>query len=175
MNTITNTVTTVTNIVTMSDKEWPSEIPFCKAFALGLLAWLLFYGVVWLLVKFLHWRGGTKIGESAAVKKIALSPYIAFFEQLLFYLAAIVGPEVFGWAVGGWLVFKSVSRYARWQSSDVPAKPQRNTSSDEEKARVEDARAHNRFQIFIVGTGMSIAAGGIAGVVYHYALDRGWW
>jgi hypothetical protein len=108
-----------------------------------------------------------------------LSSSIAIPEQVLFYFAAIAGREVFGLVAGGWLVFKAVNKYARWEGPAVePPEPDESAKPEEKakwKAALESYRykaaiAHNRFQIFAIGTAMSIAAGSAAGVVYRYVL-----
>jgi hypothetical protein len=61
-----------------------------------------------------------------------------------------------------------------------PTEPAESASTEEKanwsaalrKYRRKAAIAHNSFQIFAIGTAMSIAAGGMAGVVYHYVLHR---
>lgn len=149
---------TVTNIVTISEKEWPAPSHFGIGLAVGFVVLFVLYWLVRLVMCGLRHRAGTS-KEPAAVERIAFSTTFAAVEQFLFYLAAIAGLEVFGFAVGGWLVMKSVCQYARWKVPDPP--------HDDPKAA---ALAHNRFLIFILGSGMSIAAGGIAGVAYHYTL-----
>jgi hypothetical protein len=105
-----------------------------------------------------------------------LSPSIAVHEQLLFYIAAVAGPTILGFAVGGWLVLKSVNKYARWEKPQEPGPEPENEAGRpawcESVLRYyrEAATAHNSFQIFAIGTALSIAAGGLAGVSYHYAL-----
>jgi len=90
--------------------SWPllsrleKELPSVLAFGLGLFVLLLLYAVVWGVIKILHCAGGTE--NEREVQPLALSPVIGLFEQLLFYIAAIGGPDVFKYAVGGWLVLK---------------------------------------------------------------------
>ena len=88
-----------------------------------------------------------------------MSEAIARIEQVLFFLAAIIGDRsLFGSVIEGWAILKAISSYALWMKN-------------KEAANATDAAiAHNRVQIFIVGTGMSIAAGGLAGIVYHLVL-----
>jgi hypothetical protein len=100
--------------------------------------------------------------------RIALSQYVGRIEELLFYFAAIAGGGVFGSAVEGWAILKAVSRYALWQGDR--RKNVRLEESSHPTADFDAAIAHNRFQIFVVGTGMSLAAGGIAGATYHCVL-----
>ena len=137
-----------------------------SAFSVGLIVWSFGYLVVWCAVRFLHIKGGTSY-QSKSVKEIALSKYIAVAEQLLFYFVAISGPAFFGAVAAGWLLFKGVSRYVLWNPSD-PTKTISVYPSPPDP-ELEAALAHNRFQIFLVGTGMSIATGGVAGAAYHYA------
>ena len=84
-----------------------------------------------------------------AWEPIALSERFAWIEQFIFYLAAIAGTQVFGFAVTGWFVLKAVSNYDLWA-----------VSPDQRGNKIESARAHNRRQIFLIGTLMSVTAGG---------------
>jgi hypothetical protein len=149
-----------------------------SAFFAGLFALCLLYGVVWYLIGCLRRKGGTSF-QPDGVKAIALSEYIAAIEQALFYFAAIAGLKVFGIAVGGWLVFKVVNKYALWKRPETEPKELPEWATPEEKVKwaiakddydYKAAQAHNRFQIFAIGTAMSIAASGIAGTVFHCAL-----
>jgi hypothetical protein len=141
-------------------------LPYLTAFFTSLLVLMVFSLLVSQIIEYLH-REGHPPETSAKVREIALSGSIAIVEQFLFYLAAIAGrPEVFKFAVGGWLVFKTVNKYARWEKPEE--KPR--WESALENYRYKAAIAHNRFQIFAIGTAMSIAAGGTAGVVYRYLL-----
>ena len=114
-----------------------------------------------------------------------LSWIIARLEQFLFYLAAVAGLQVFGFAVGGWLLLKAMSKYARWGEpiKKQPTFPslvlrrcatksiQSFCGSSGESFSVRAGRNHNRLQIFLIGTLMSLATGGVAGVSYHYVVD----
>jgi len=163
----------VTNIVTMVDDPWPSLQQFGTAFSAGLLALAVLYLLVGLVMWGLRWKART-LEDFKEEKPVRFSTTFAFVEQSLMFLAAVAGREVFSFAVGGWLVFKSVSRYSRWQSSDEsaesPSLERRAQEAGMTKAHYRAAIAHNRFLIFLLGTGLSIAAGGIAGLVYHYVL-----
>jgi hypothetical protein len=144
---------TVTNIIKIADEEWPPPLHFIAAFCVGLIAYFILNRIVRSVMKALHRKAGTT-SNPAAEKGKPFSETFALVEQFLFYLAAVAGLQIFGFAVGGWLVMKSVCRYALWKPSD----------------ETQRESAHNRFLIFILGTGMSIASGGIAGVAYHYSL-----
>jgi hypothetical protein len=138
----------------MGDKDWPSFCHFLIAFIAGFGVLTVLYVVVLLTILALRHKGGVS-EDSADIKKVALSHIVAGIEQFIFYLAAIAGTQIFGFAVGGWLLFKAVSRYARWEVS--------RKAND-----FEAALAHNRRQIFLIGTLMSITAGGLAGFFYHF-------
>lgn len=125
----------------------------------------------------MHWlrkKGDILEDFKKEQKSIGLSTRIAFIEQCLFFLAAIAGKEVFGWAIGGWLVFKGIHQWARWNSSkDLHTNGK--ISGRAKKAKLPlnhyfDAIDRNRFMVFLIGTGMSIATGGISGAVYHYVM-----
>lgn len=151
----------------MADKDWPSFWHVIVAFIVGFACLIALYLIVRSRVDSLHKKGDTKYLRDK-MKHVALSPTIAGYEQILFYFAAISGRDVFGFAVGGWLVFKGISNYALWKGPKEG--PEMNTEFLREKQLeqfLEDAaRDHNRLQIFLIGTLMSVSAG-IAGAVYH--------
>ena len=136
-------------------------------------------------VEWLHEKGDTKTAdERSALKDMELSWIIARLEQFLFYLAAVAGLQVFGFAVGGWLLLKAMSKYARWgepiKAADIPelgATALRDKEHSEflrlqrREFFRQAGRNHNRLQIFLIGTLMSLATGGVAGVSYHYVVD----
>jgi hypothetical protein len=142
----------------LADKDWPSPSHFGEAFAYGLVTSVVLYHVVFWIMKCLKYWGGVS-GDNVGLEPIALSETFAGIEQFIFYLAAIAGTQVFGFAVGGWFLLKAVSNYTLW---DVPTEQRDN--------RIVSALAHNRRQIFLIGTLMSVAAGGLAGVIYHLTL-----
>jgi len=107
--------------------------------------------------------------------EMELSATISGYEQFLFYLAAVAGLQVFGLAVAGWQVLKGIGRYAHWKEPNWLTRRKQNTEKLQEIQYVEfledAARKQNRWQIFALGTLMSITAGGIAGWVYHFTLS----
>ena len=155
-------------IAKMADKDWPSPILSVLAFGLGLLLLWGLNSVARRRVDSLHRKGDTQELRDK-VKHLALSPTIAAYEQFLFYLAAVAGLQVFGFAVGGWLVFKGISKYPIWTAPEK--QPEQRFLKNQSREFLEDAALkHNFLQIFLIGTLMSVAAGGIAGAAYHYAL-----
>ena len=116
MNT-TNIVVTLADrawLEKMADKDWPSPSHFGEAFVYGLSTSYFLYWVVYWIVKLLkHW-GGTS-DDNVALEPIALSETFAGIEQFIFYVAAIAGAQVFGFAVGGWFLLKVVSNYNLWE------------------------------------------------------------
>ena len=153
-------------------------IPYLFSFFAGSIALIILYWVIRGILRYLR-KKGDAYRDFEKEKPIRLSPKVAAIEQFLFFLSAIAGKEVFGFAAGGWLVFKGIHRWARWDS--VPTNPADGDTPDNnyaERAKskglslkhYKDALARNRFMIFLVGTGMSIAAGGLAGAVYHYFI-----
>ena len=109
----------------MADKVWPDPFIFLWAFLAGLLVLALLSPLINKAVEWLHKKGDTKTAdERSALKGMELSWIIARLEQFLFYLAAVAGLQVFGFAVGGWLLLKAMSRYARWgepiKAADIP-------------------------------------------------------
>ena len=160
MNT-TNVVVTLADrawLEEMADKDWPSPSHFGEAFVYGLGTYVFLYLVVSWIIKLLKHSGGVS-DDNVGLEPIALSETFAWIEQFIFYLAAIAGTQVFGFAVGGWFLLKAVSNYTLW---DVPTEQRGN--------KIVSALAHNRRQIFLIGTLMSVAAGGLAGVIYHLTL-----
>ena len=155
---------------TFFQNRWTEIWPFAASFGIGLLAMVVLYRIVRFMVRLLRRKGGTA-REATAEGEIGLAATFACIEQFLFYLAAIAGSNVFGFAVAGWLVFKGVSHYARWTPEAVSAQV---TPPEDSKLTPEHyaaAIARNRFVIFVIGTGMAVAAGGVAGAVYHYAAS----
>jgi hypothetical protein len=145
----------------MADKDWPSLCHFGQAFVCGLLAYVILYGIVWAITQCLKYKGG--VSEDHVDPKIRLSELFAWIEQFIFFLAPIAGTQVFGFAVTGWFVLKAVSNYDLWTV--------RRSGGGLQKVRAgEAALAHNRRLIFLIGTLMSVTAGGLAGFVYHWKL-----
>ncbi|MFQ5456068.1 MAG: hypothetical protein ACE5EA_07695 [Nitrospirota bacterium] len=148
------------------------------SFVCGFLVLIVFSVIVFYIICCLRQKGDIleDFEKEQQSKSIGLSTRIAVIEQFLFYIAAIAGKEVFGDAIMGWLVFKGIHQWARWGSAHNM------TLSYEEENQVERACKlgfsslehyrecldRNRFMVFLIGTGMSIAAGGIAGAVYNY-------
>ena len=154
---------TVTNLVTITSEPWPQPKQFAIAFLVGSAALFALYWIVWFIMRCLKSRFGTS-AQPPEVQRIAFSPTFAAFEQFLLYLAAVAGREIFGFALAGWLVLKVASRYALWQVPECGGRGGVAAST------FEAAVAHNRYLIFLLGTGMSLAASGIAGFLYHYTL-----
>lgn len=159
-------------MVTQINTNWPLLKHFFLSFSAGLIALFLLYWIVRKVINYLRHRGGILEDFKKEAKSIGLSTRIAFIEQFLFFLAAIAGKEIFGWAVTGWLVFKGIHLWARWESSktSIPEISKRAKKAGLTQKHYRDAIVRNRFMVFLIGTGMSIAAGGISGVVYHYIM-----
>lgn len=160
-------------MVTQINANWPLlKYSFLSFFA-GLIALFLLYWIVRIVIYCLRQRGGILEDFKKEAKSIGLSTRIAAIEQFLFFLAAIAGKDVFGWAVTGWLVFKGIHQWARWESSKTTIQKISKKSAKKAgftQAHYRDAIVRNRFMVFLIGTGMSIAAGGISGAVYHYIM-----
>ena len=146
----------------MVDKDWPSPCHFGQAFAWGLLSYFFLYWIVFGIMQGLKYKGGV-LDDNVGLGPIKLSETFAWIEQFIFYLAAIAGTQVFGLAVTGWFVLKAVSNYDLWTV------PRSGGGLQKVRARAA-ALAHNTRLIFLIGTLMSVAAGGLAGFVYHWKL-----
>lgn len=159
-------------MTTTTNTNWPLLNHFFLSFLAGLITLFILYWIVWIVIYYLRKRGDILEDFKKEAKSIGLSTRIAFIEQFLFFIAAIAGKEVFGLAVTGWLVFKGIHQWARWESSKtiIPEIPKRVKKAGLTKKHYSDAIVRNRFMVFLIGTGMSIAAGGISGVVYHYII-----
>jgi hypothetical protein len=142
---------------TMLDKDWPTLFNFVAAFMAGIAGLTLLHLAVYVILERLRKKGD--VCQRQAEREVALSGWIAGIEQMIFYFAAITGTQVFGFAVTGWFVLKAVSSYNLWNVSDKITR--------ETLYEALSARAHNRRQIFQIGTLMSVTAGGLAGFVYH--------
>ena len=145
-----------TNVVVMADTAGSSPVgDHLWAFGVGLIVLGVLSLVVRSLVRYLHDKAETP----RSTGRKPFSELFARFEQVLLFFACVAGHEVFGFALAGWLVMKSVSKYAAWNAADKASQNQKDS-------------AHNRFLIFIVGTGLSVTAAGIAAGVYHWVLPR---
>src|SRR5262245_50302436 len=92
----------------MVDKDWPSPCHFGQAFVCGLVILFLLSGVVYLILDWLRRRGGVRRTEIENDYDIVLWRF-ALIEQFIFFLAAIAGAQVFGFAVQAWAVLKAIS------------------------------------------------------------------
>lgn len=122
-------------------------------------------------------RKGDILEDVRREKEISLSVWTAWIEQFLFFFAAIAGKEVFGWALPGWLFFKGIHQWSRWTSpvstTDISLTSRNYVQANRYELSLQqylEATARNRFMTFLIGTGMSVAAGGISGAVYHYLV-----
>ena len=159
-------------MVTQTNTNWQLLKHFFPSFIAGLIVLSILYWIVRIVIYYLRKRGDILEDFKMEAKSIGLSTRIAAIEQFLFFLAAIAGKEIFGWAVTGWLVFKGIHLWARWESSktSIGEISKRAKKAGLTPAHYRDAIVRNRFMVFLIGTGMAIAVGGISGVVYHYIM-----
>lgn len=153
----------------------PNLLRIPIAFISGIACLIILNRLLNLFMKAL-WKKGD-IQEPQLDKTIGLSPFFAGIEQTLFFIAALAGRDIFGFSVGGWLVFKGIHQWSRWHLS-VSVNSQQ--LPEEETSRAKDlgltpelyreARDRNRFMVFVAGTGMSIAVGGISGATFYYVM-----
>lgn len=156
---------------TYNDRDSIAHIVSC--FLSGLIVLIILSWIVRAVVYWLKKSGGI-LKDSKREKSPGLSTRFAIIEQFLFFLASIAGKEVFGFALGGWLVFKGIHRWSRWDhvpgSVKIPLElkgREKLMPSHFSYDEIYDAIARRRFMVFLIGTGMSIATGGISGAVYH--------
>lgn len=152
------------------------------SFVLGLIVLIILERIVTWLIDLLNKKAYTLEEHEHERESIGLSHLVGRIERILFYLAAIAGKNVFAGATVGWLAFKGIHQWSRWSYSTR----MENKLSEEDKKYIEELikikkwnltperylelRDRNAFSVFLVGTGMSVASGGIAGAVYYFCL-----
>lgn len=145
---------------------------FVISFMFGFVALcILVRLVVPCIVSWLKRKGGLEV----LVKKeqdagLVLGRAIGYVEGALFFLAAIFDPEFFKWAVAVYLVFKAIHNWRLWKPEKLYPLPDSAWKADMSEKHYWAAIGRNRFLIFAVGTGLSVAAGGLAGAVFHLVM-----
>lgn len=149
-------------------------LPYILGFVSGCIILIVLHYVIREIIDCLRLKGDI-YEEVKSEKKISLSIPNAWLEQFLFFFAAMAGKEVFGWALPGWLFFKGIHQWSRWASpittTDISLTSRSHVQANKYELSLQqylEAKARNRFVILLIGTGMSIAAGGISGATYRY-------
>lgn len=173
---------TITNIVTIRPDAW---LYFCEclgAFCFGFLV------LVVLSISTQSLLGQLRV--IALINKdfdrlmeagVGFSTVFGRWESVLLFLAAVAGQQVFAFAAGGWLVFKGISKNPHWNTTSELTTEQTYWEEWEAANRgltLEEfqlALRRNRFYIFLLGTGFSVAAAGLAGAAYHWARTWTFW
>lgn len=151
---------------------------FVISFMAGLGALCILSLLVTYIVSCLQRKGGLEdLVEKERSAGLRLAEWFGRVEHSLFFLAAIVEPEFFKWAVAAYLVFKAIHRWELWRPEKVENIPEEVEGIPESAQRAGMSEAHyraaigrNRFLVFVAGTGLSIAAGGLAGAVFHFVM-----
>ncbi len=145
------------------------------AFLAGFFVLMLLSKIVKCIVGCLREKGGASERHDLIKDYgIGMSHIYGSIEQFLFYLTAISSKEVFAGAVAGWLVLKGIHQYAAWEPKSIRLTPHQETRAAKkglDRDEIRNAIARNKFMIFSIGTAMSIAAGGIAGSLFHFVYE----
>lgn len=154
-----------------SELSYSSVLHFLVGLIAGLGALCILSQLVTCIVNRLQRKGGLE----AQVKKernagLRFAESFGRVEQTLFFLARIAGPDFFKWAVGGWLVLKAIHNWRLWDPEDVNEIPDSAKRAGMSKDHYHAAIGRNRFLVFLAGTGLSIAAGGVAGEIFHLVM-----
>jgi len=144
---------------------------FAVSFMAGLGALCVLSLLVTYIVNCLQRKGGLQdLIEKEKSAGLRLAEWFGRVEHSLFFLAMIAGPEFFKWAVAGYLVFKAIHNWRLWSPKKLYDIPPQIAESGMSEAHYQAAIGRNRFLMFVAGTGLSIAAGGLAGAVFHVVM-----